>query len=379
MKKAPALILFLFALISTTSACGEIAKQTEVVQPKPTYEYVSTTNIEIVFAGKVVNPNNGEWANDRLVLAFLKSKEIARAITSTLEYTATIVPISFVDPNSNSVPMMSPLEAFGCSTGGPCPAGTPQARFDGNLGISDGIFVLRIPNTYELNLSNLGTPSENSPFIQINEGDGKDRLGIWTDPINEGDFHEYYIPSKNIHYVVVVLPGDLSQLPAEIQQPGSVKLLDGNRLVVANPNLPDSTQKPSSIATKFEQVEEIPNELSRSVFPINNCGGVSNITQEITHTYIHEIIDETSGKLGIEIPLLDWLKIVAEVEKKYGTNDKEITTYSTTLIVPSGKNIEYTVLRKQIWENGVAIIENGGIEISAAYRILKNEIFEVAK
>lgn len=216
------------------------------------------------------------------------------------------------------------------------------------------------------------------PFIQIEEGDGQYRFGAWVDPFNESTSREFYIPSKNIRYTLMVLSGDLSQLPAEIQQPGSVSLLNGNRLVAVDPNAPEPTPQPFSGTTRFEQVVESVDNLSNSVFPINNCGGATEIKQEVTHTYIREIIDETNKKLGIEIPIFDWLKIVAEVERKYGATDKEITSYSTTLIVPAGKNIEYTVLRKQVWESGVAIMENTGIEISAAYRILKNEVFEVA-
>lgn len=295
---------------------------------------------EIVFAGKVVDPNSGEWANNRLVLLFLKSKEIARDVTSTREYDAMT-------------------------------SETNSRRVDGGLGIADGIFVLHIQNTYEL-LS----PESSFTLIQLNENDNA--LATWADPLNEGDFREFYVPAKNLKYTLVALSGELSQLPAEIQQSGSVALLDGNRLVAVDPNSPEPTPPSFYGATRFEQITESVDELSNSVFPINNCGGATDVKQEITHTYIHEIIDETSEKLGIEIPIIDWLKIVAEVGKKYGTSDKEITSYSTTLIVPAGKNIEYTVLRKQVWENGVAIIANDGIEISGAYRILKNEVFEVA-
>ena len=83
-------------------------------------------------------------------------------------------------------------------------------------------------------------------------------------------------------------------------------------------------------------------------------------------------------KIGIEIPILDWLTISAEIERHYGISDKEVTTYSTTLTVPAGQNIQYTVVRRQTWETGVAVVTSNGVEISAPYRILKSETFEVS-
>ena len=175
----------------------------------------------------------------------------------------------------------------------------------------------------------------------------------------------------------MVLAGDVSQLPAEVQKPGSVALLEGNRLVAVDPNIPASTPQPSPSDTRFDQVVEKNNEFSPIIFPINNCGGTAEVKQEVTQTYIHEIVDESILKLGVEIPVLDWLKIVAEIERRYGISDKQITTYSTMLTVPAGQNIQYTVIRKQTWESGRAIVVSNGVEISAPYTILKSETFEV--
>lgn len=366
MKKTVAPFLLFAVIANLIIGCGTSAQQSEIVV-QPTFELLSMPNESIIFAGKVVNPNNGNWENNRLVVLFLNSKEIARAVTFTGENTYQIHKY-YIDPNNNSI-------GYGGMIGW---VDKYVGRADDGLGIADGIFIISVLNTYELNLENLGVPPEQASFVQVQDSDSNLGVLVNTFDFNEGDRREYYIPSKNLRYILIALAGDVSQLPQEIQQVGSLRLLDGNRLVAINPNESKSTPQPFSGATRFEQVTESVNELSNSVFPINNCGGTTDIKQEITHTYIHEIIDESSEKLGIEVPLLDWLKIVAEVGHKYGTTDKEITTYSTTLTVPAGKNIEYTVLRKQIWESGVAIMNNNGIEISAAYRILKNETFEVA-
>lgn len=117
MNKTPVALIFLFVtVVSVTLACGgETVKQTGTAQPRPTFQNIPTTNSEIVFAGKVVNPNNGEWTNNRLVLVFLNSKEIARTTTSTMDYTATTRAL-FFDPNLYS-DSDDDLEAFSCTFG----------------------------------------------------------------------------------------------------------------------------------------------------------------------------------------------------------------------------------------------------------------------
>ncbi len=127
----------------------------------------------------------------------------------------------------------------------------------------------------------------------------------------------------------------------------------------------------------IENVTEEFKEFPPTNFPINNCGGVSDVKQEITYSYIHEVVDETKAKLGVGIPAAEWVSIVAEIEKLYGMSDKEITTYSTTLTVPSGQNMLYVVVRKQTWESGLVTRRSTYIATTAAYRILKNETIEV--
>jgi len=354
--------LFAFAiavLLIATLACAATISQpiAETAQASSTEGQIWTYNQTIdglVFAGKIVNPNTNAWENNHLVLLFLQSKEIARMVTSTGKYDATL-------------------------------ASDRQKRLDGGLGVIDGLFIIRIPNTYELLPNNLGIPIEESQFVvsyddQIGGWNHPNGLATWLDPLYEGSSRDFFVPSKNIHYTLMVLPGDVAQLPAEIQQPSSVAFLEGNRLVAIDPNSPAPT--PQSAFTNnlanFQQVAEDVQEFPPAIFPINNCGGAADVKQEITQTYIHEIIDESKAKLGVEIPIHDWLTIVAEIEQYYGISDKEITTYSSTLTAPAGQNIQYTVIRKQTWETGVAVVTSSGVEISAPYRILKSETFEVA-
>lgn len=370
-------IVIMILLVAVILACGSSSDDSYIVDYNNSLatEMSSRPYDGITFAGKVVNPETGEWENNRLVLLFLKSKEIARTTSSTTEYTGMIA-------DTNPPPTLEP----GLSIADGCTQGTLQGsicgdypiRFDNGLGLADGVFILQIPNTYQLSGNRVGAPLTDLPFIQVREEGGTEVLGTWIDSFAEGDTREFYVPSKNLRYILKVLPGDLSLLPAEIQEPGSIALLDGNRLVAVDPNAPESTPQSaiSNSQARFEQITEQITEFPATIFPLNNCGGGAEIKQEITQAYIHEIIDESNIKFGIELPLTDWLKIIFEVEKHYGISDKEITTYSTTLTVPAGQNVEYTVIRKQTWESGVAIV-NDGVEISAPYRILKSETYEV--
>jgi hypothetical protein len=370
MKKTSSMIIL--AIITTSHilvACGRPVQQTEVAHPQPTYQIVPQTNHEIVFAGKVVNPSNGEWTNNRVVLVFLKSKEIARATTSTMEYVGFKV-IQFADPNA------PPIDVTACMMNPQaCGLNINQNRLDGGLGISDGIFVLRVPNTYELNLENLGMPINEAPFVQINEDDEQNRFGTWIDPFNEGDTHEFYIPSKNIRYVLKVLPGDISQLPAEIQQPGSIALMEGNRLIAVDPNNTESTSEPveSNSQTSFTELIEEVKEQPPEIYSYNNCLGSVDITHEIISTNIQEITNTTGGKFGVELPVTTWFKFVTDIEKQYSIKNQEIKMNSITLVVPPGENIEFSVVMKQTWVRGVAVLNVGGVDISKPYQFLKSE------
>lgn len=312
--------------------------------------YQSAAPGEIIFEGKVINSTTRERLNDRLVLLFLRSSELARFASITGSDDLTHI--------------------FGYD------------YISGDTGITDGFFNITVPNTYELSLEGMGLAPDEQLFVIAQKSNflKTSVLSTWIDDFGEGETRDFYIPAKNIHYTLMVLPGSISSLPAEIQQPGSVALLDGNRLVAIDPNSPAPTPQPafSNNLADFRQIVEDPKEFPPAIFPINNCGGAAEVKQEITQTYIHEIIDESMQKVGVEIPILDWIKIVAEVERHYGISDKEVTTYATTLTVPAGQNIQYTVIRKQTWETGLAVVTSSGVEISAPYRILKNETFEVA-
>jgi hypothetical protein len=351
---------FLLLLLGLTVSCTIATPPATPDPPTPVPAYIdsyhgSTTDLRVsqfLFSGKVVNKNTGAWENDRLVLLFLKGKEIARGVSQTMELKI------YSQPESPDI-------------------------WKGSEGVMDGIFYIIAPNTYKLTLTSLGVPAEDlnlfngSHVAQDKESD--QALATWMDPFYEGDSKEFYIPSKNIRYTIMILPGPISQLPEEIQMPGSVALIEGNRLVAIDPNGP--APEPKSAAAndmvRFDQELEEVVELPPILFPIDNCSGAAPVKVDFTQTYIHEIIDETRIKLGIDLPLAQWLKLSAEIEHHYGISDQQITTVSTHLTVPAGNNIKYIAIHKKVWGTGMVIAISSNVEVIAPYRILKNEIFEI--
>jgi hypothetical protein len=308
----------------------------------------------LTFSGKIVNKQTNEWMNNRLVLLFLKSKEIARSVTSTGKLNV----------------------AF---------AGTVK-YINGEMGVIDGLFTLRIPNTYELSMGNLGINPSQLSMVSAYDGDRsdwmkRDVIANWMDPFYEGDIRDFFIPSKNVKYTVVSLMGPVSDLPAEIQKPNSTEWRDGNRLVAVNPANANATPQPQSLqdgTVKIRDVKESITPFDPIRFPLNNCGGSANLVQRYTKTYIHQVIDETKVKLGVEIQPLTWLKVVAQVESRTGVEQNQVTTFDTTLTVAPGKKANYTIVRNQIWESGIADVPNGNNTISVAYRVLKREDYQVS-
>ena len=362
MRQYPVFLISFVSVIALSSlACG-LGGVVPTVTPVPTITPVPTATTtpwpqqysyvnNLVFAGKVVNKESGAWPNDRLVLLFLKGKEINRTITSTSEFTATI------------------------GAGGWFSSG---ASANGGIGIVDGMFVLVVPNTYELTLSTLGIDSRApSLFEAYYEGYS---LTSWVDPFYEGESREYYIPSRNITYAVKVMAGPVYELPAEIQQPGSTELREGNRLVAIDPATANATPQPKPMADGsvelFNPQEEI-NEFDPIRIPINNCGGTSDLVQKYTKTYIHKIINETASTVGAGIQIL-WFSIMAEVESRYGVEDGQVTTFETTMTVPAGQMVEYSIVRRQVWESGTARVDNNGTTIEMDYRVMKYEVYDVS-
>jgi hypothetical protein len=240
--------------------------------------------------------------------------------------------------------------------------------------ITDGFFVLQIPNTYNLLISELD--QENLPVSFEYQLDGMTPIMYSSvGDFDEGNVFQFHVPSKKITYTIVSLPGEVSELPSEIQQPGSIALLEGNRLVAVDSNATEATPESlmSNGKTSFTQTVEEVKEQSPEIYSYNNCAGSVDITHQIASTSIQEITDMTGNKFGVELPVTTWLKFVADIEKQYSIKNQEIKNNSIILVVPPGENIEFSVVRRQTWESGIATLNANGVDIVQPYQFLGNE------
>lgn len=311
----------------------------------------------ILIAGQVSDATTNEFLNDRLVVLFLKDKEIARTVTSTLKF-------QIGQPPYNQ-------------------DGTPSS-FVGTDGVSDGVFYLSVPNTYELKSSDLI-----SDYIFPLFSEGKvdlygniyDVNAAWLNYVVEEELMDFQVPSKKTHYFLFVFSGKASQLPSKIQAPGSVELLDGYKLVAINPIQPQSTPEPLLTADSvlFSQIYETEDQVSNEIISINNCNGSFKVEQEISRTYIHEFNDETEKELGIKTTESDWAIIVREIEWHYAMSENQISSQTLKLTAMPGESIEFRVVGKKIWEHGKAFVVRNGVETSAFYRILINQTLDVVE
>lgn len=146
---------------------------------------------EIVFAGKVVDEETEEWLNDYLAIAFLNGQEIGRG--------------------------HSALGKFA------------QSR----EGVHDGLFTVRVPNTYELTTGHHFTQRGNHSFTMLA---GQGMMGNtaylyhWFDQLSPGNIVRIQVLDKKIEYALVLLPLPASQLSVDILN-GPVTLTADGRIL----------------------------------------------------------------------------------------------------------------------------------------------------
>ncbi|MCB0103469.1 MAG: hypothetical protein H6635_14915 [Anaerolineales bacterium] len=284
----------------------------------------------INFSGKVVNSQTGEWPNDRLVIVFLKNEEVGRDTTKT----------------GDTIPE----------------------------GVVDGSFSISIPNTYQITVDQL---NESSVIFETDQyGNHK----TWFPSFEEGSSQIIAIPSKNIEYVVKVIPGDISTLPPELLQPGSASLQPDGSIVVKAQDLNSGTTVPQNSDVQIGDIRILgseSNELSTMTIPItiNNCGGSSKVTQKYTRSqsFIYEFSTGLNMKAGVDISLPVWFGVVAELQTQYNFKQGQVDTRTldTELAAEPNTNVKYTITWQELWDYGEADTFDG----------LKNEVvpFRVKK
>jgi hypothetical protein len=305
----------------------------------------------IIFSGKIVNSQTGEWLNNRLVLVFLHGKEVGRSISALGEF------------------------------------------LQSGQGIHDGLFVADIENAYGLTiniLNNSGNKDVNFSLAYRPKpgrilGLGEEILAyLWLNEMEEGSSYHIPVPSKNVQYILKVIKGDISTLPLELQVPDSTILRDDGTLIVALKDSPASAAPISSdimvnnvnYAASSETVD-----LNKITVPINNCGGSSKISQKYiqTQTFVREYRAEAGVGIGLQIPLTVWLRLVPELQVKYGFQQGQIDTKTVEydMAAEPGTNLVYLITWQEIWEKGMAQVTSGIDNVLVPFKVKSNVVYKI--
>ncbi|NKQ34509.1 MAG: hypothetical protein HF973_02715 [Chloroflexi bacterium] len=175
---------------------------------------------EIAFAGRVTDAKTGKWRNDYLVIVFLNGKEVGRKV--------------------------SHLGKF---------------KYSGE-GVHDGLFDVRLANTYELTVADDFTYKSGQPLI-MNTPDEQTpesrNIYKWFGDLAPGTIVRLEVPAKQIEYAIAIMPVPNSELseailngPVTIDENGNVTaLLDAVGQATVNVNSAKGTgsQKPAAQAT----------------------------------------------------------------------------------------------------------------------------------
>jgi hypothetical protein len=295
------------------------------------------------FAGKAINKDTGEWPNNRLVLVFLKGKEIGRAITARGDFPAS------------------------------------------GLGVTDGLFVVEVENAYGLTGNSLSKDSGSKFEIDSRGSSHNDRfLFHWFGDVEEGGGYHVDVPSKNLEYVVKIVEGDVDTLPPEMRVTNSLRLRSDGTILAEAPNGPTTDPTADGSAEAHGSSvgsKEDTKELRRITVPINNCGGNAAISQKYTQvqTFIHTYNIGWTGGIGGEIPLPLRLHLIAQLELEFGFEQGQIDTRSIeyTMAAQPHTHVRYIVTWSEVWKDGTTAIELGDAAIDVPFRARTDLIYAV--
>lgn len=149
---------------------------------------------EIAFTGRVTEANTGKWLNEYLVIVFLNGEEIGRKT--------------------------SHLGKF---------------RYSGE-GVHDGLFDVRVSNTYELMVTDSFIYKNGQPLIMYTPDEqAPDSRNIykWFGDLAPGEIVRVEVPTKQIEYVIAVMPVPNSELSEAIANGFTkTKIDDGGNVTV---------------------------------------------------------------------------------------------------------------------------------------------------
>lgn len=317
-----------------------------------TYHYGNTPQA-LLISGRITNTDRTEFLNDRMAVLFLKGKEVGRSY-STLQK---------APPDGLKLPLIG---AYGTSQGQ-----------------QDGVFLVHGLNPYSMNMGAIATDTKRS-FSWSREPSGSSYAYIWLGDIKEGDSLVFPIKTKNTEYQLRILAGETSSLPAEIRQPGSLQLSKDNALMVTTGiSMTTDMQglSTSGVMGTLGSTTQAEVEVNKLTIPINNCGGSTSISQRYSQTqaFVKQVNSEYSARIGVEIPIVVWVKLVAEVQAKYGFEQGQLD--SRTIEYQMGaepkSHVVYVITWKEVWNSGTAELVSNSQNFFIPFRAKTNLIFQI--
>lgn len=318
----------------------------------------NTVAEKLVFSGNVVRTDVGSSANDRLVVIFLNGQEIGRAFTTRTELPAL------------------------------------------KQGILDGTFVAEIDNVYGLSLSTVDTRNDLTNLIGVAKGRRSvsiSPLGIdipitakqtypyiyyWLGEIPEGSTKSIYLPSKKATFVIKVIPGSISP-PLLEELNGPLELSADGTIIASASNVFLGSAPGVAIVENIRHLnsEALQMEINRITVPLDNCGGSVILSQKYSYSqlFTHEYREDSTVKIGVDIPVGVWLDLTAQLEKTFGFKQGEVSSQAVeyNMAVEPGTSLIYEVVWKEIWESGTADMKTGNDTIVIPFRAKTGLVYEV--
>lgn len=306
----------------------------------------NTTPDTILLAGKVVDPLTSTWSNNRLILVFEQGKEVGRTTSIRGEF--------------------------------------PESK----LGVIDGLFAVEIPNPYRFTLTDFEANHVPFHFQLTKRSNGVlqnyNAIYYWFPFFVEGESKSINLPSKNVEYVIKILEGDISQLPDEILA-NKTEFRNGLIIIAKEQSPPsdlgiDGEFAIQNIRSNLE-IEKV--EINKVTVPLDNCKSDQELKAPYvrSQTFVHKYYEEKilSGGVQVSIPVFTWLKIVSELQSKYGFEDNQVSeTKFAYYLTAAPRTYQYYVITwTEIWEKGVAYVVKNNQSLDVPFRVKTNVIYQV--
>lgn len=146
---------------------------------------------QIAFAGKVTSPDGSRWLNDYLAIIYKDGEEVGRSVSKLDEF-----------PESGE-------------------------------GKHDGLFLIKIENTYDLAAADLIPPAPELAFQDAPGVVGVKYIYSWLGEVPPGHRFNVAVPTKRIGYALIIIPTPTTELPAEFLD-GPTTLTGGNMILASN-------------------------------------------------------------------------------------------------------------------------------------------------